>query len=88
MNHLFPTAADEAARFSPVRAPESVSVIIAAAEQLLPHLEHGRRIDAAILRAAMELAFGASDATGAWDRKTAYDACEVATLLFLRKYGK
>lgn len=88
MNHLFPTAADEAARISPVRAPESVSVIIAAAEQLLPHLEHGRRIDAAILRAAMELAFGASDATGAWDWKTAYDACEVATVLFLRKYGK
>ena len=42
----------------------------------------------ACLRAAMEAAFGASDATGAWDWKTAYDACEAATVLFLRKYGK
>ena len=40
------------------------------------------------LRAAMEAAFGASDAAGAWDWKLAYDACEAATVLFLRKYGK
>ncbi|WP_248431465.1 hypothetical protein, partial [Escherichia coli] len=32
--------------------------------------------------------FGASDATGAWTWKLAYDACEAATVLFLRKYGK
>ncbi|WP_118138111.1 strawberry notch family protein [Oceanicella sp. SM1341] len=64
------------------------SVILAAAEQLLLHLEKGGPIDAATLRAAMESAFGASDATGAWDWKTAYDACEAATVLFLRKYGK
>ncbi|MDC6684952.1 hypothetical protein N4Q63_28195, partial [Leclercia adecarboxylata] len=37
---------------------------------------------------AMESAFGASDATGAWNWKMAYDACEAATVLFLRKYGK
>src|SRR5690606_4720370 len=49
---------------------------------------HGRRIDAIILRAAMETAYGASDATGAWGWKAAYDACEAATVLFLRKYGK
>jgi predicted RNA methylase len=35
----------------------------------------------------MENAFGASDADGAWDWKTAYDACEAATVLFLRKFG-
>ncbi|MHA7772195.1 strawberry notch-like NTP hydrolase domain-containing protein [Roseibium sp. M-1] len=64
------------------------STILAAAEQLLLNLEKGRPIDAATLRAAMEAAFGASDATGAWDWKTAYDACEAATILFLRKYGK
>ena len=39
------------------------------------------------LRGAMEAAFGASDATGAWNWKTAYDACEAATVLFLRRYG-
>ena len=61
---------------------------VAAAGLLLPHLERGKRVDAATLRAAMETAFGASDATGAWDWKTAYDACEAATVLFLRKYGR
>src|SRR5712671_8051360 len=58
-----------------------------AAQLLLPDLERGRRIDADILRTAMETAFGASDAAGAWDWKTAYDACEAATVLFLRKFG-
>jgi predicted RNA methylase len=59
-----------------------------AARLLLPHLEQGRRVDAVILRTAMEQAFGGSDTSGAWDWKTGYDACEAATVLFLRKYGK
>jgi predicted RNA methylase len=59
-----------------------------AAQLLLPHLERGQRVDATVLRTAMETAFGASDASGAWDWKTAYDASEAATVLFLRKYGK
>ena len=63
------------------------SAIVRAARQLLTDLERGRRIDAAVLRSAMEAAFGASDATGAWNWKTAYDACEAATVLFLRRYG-
>jgi hypothetical protein len=58
-----------------------------AARLLLPYLERGHRIDAAVLRAAMERAFGGSDAAGMWDWKTAYDACEAATVLFLRKFG-
>ena len=62
--------------------------ILAAANLLLPHLERGQRVDTADLRSAMESAFGASDASGAWDWKLAYEACEVATVLFLRKYGK
>ena len=74
-------------------APVSAAVDTAfavhqAALLLLPHLERGSRIDAIILRGAIETAFGASDATGAWDWKTAYEACEAATVLFLRKYGK
>lgn len=69
-------------------APPPASAVLAAAEHLLPHLEQGRAVDAGSLRTAMEAAFGASDAAGAWDWKTAYDACEVATVLFLRKYGK
>jgi predicted RNA methylase len=63
------------------------SSVVRAARQLLTDLERSRRIDAAVLRGAMEAAFGASDATGAWNWKTAYDACEAATVLFLRRYG-
>ncbi|RBP78316.1 strawberry notch-like protein [Rhodobacter sp. 140A] len=75
---------------SPVTDPvtQPAPAILAAAHLLLSHLERGQRVDAAILRSAMETAFGASDASGAWDWKLAYEACEVATVLFLRKYGK
>jgi len=61
--------------------------IATAAQHLLLHLERGQRIDAPVLRTAMENAFGASDADGGWDWKTAYDACEAATVLFVRKFG-
>ena len=72
-------------------APTNISAsagILAAARLLVPDLERGGRIDASVLRAALESAFGAADTAGAWDWKTAYDACEAATVLFLRKYGK
>ncbi|MFG1314635.1 strawberry notch-like NTP hydrolase domain-containing protein [Xanthobacter autotrophicus] len=81
MNLLSPVAAPAA----PVAPAPS---ILAAAHHLLGHLERGERVDATILRGAMEAAFGACDASGAWDWKAAYDACEAATVLMLRKYGK
>jgi hypothetical protein len=64
------------------------AAILAAACLLLPHIERGEQINATVLRHAMETAFGASDASGVWDWKAAYEACEVATVLFLCKYGK
>ncbi|WP_433951971.1 strawberry notch-like NTP hydrolase domain-containing protein [Brevundimonas diminuta] len=73
---------------SPLAASPAPAAIFAAAHSLLPHLERGQPVDAATLRRAMEAAFGASDTSGAWDWKTAYEACEAATVLFLRKYGK
>lgn len=63
------------------------SAVIRAVRQLFTDLERGRRIDATALRNAMEAAFSASDASGAWNWKTAYDACEAATILFLRRYS-
>ncbi|WP_300301128.1 strawberry notch family protein [Ferrovibrio sp.] len=87
MNDLSVTAARAAAPF-PLVPIDTGSAVAAAAGHLLPPLDRGQRIDAAMLRAAMEEAFGASDASGAWDWKTAYDAGEAATVLFLRKYGK
>ena len=87
MSNVFFSAAAPALR-SLTGAPADPSTgIVAAAHLLLPHLERGNRIDAVILRAAMEHAFGGSDAAGAWDWKTAYDACEAATVLFMRKFG-
>src|SRR5580700_7527444 len=62
--------------------------IFQAADLLLPHLERGCRIDSDILRTVMETAFGGSDAEGAWNWKTAYDACEAAQVLFLRRFGR
>ncbi|GAA5265274.1 protein strawberry notch [Acidiphilium sp. MT5] len=73
----------------PVTPPGIVPVdaLAYAARIILPHLERGQRVDAIILRAAMERSFGGSDADGAWDWKTAYDCCEAATILLLRKFG-
>ena len=89
MTILSPVAALPVASLPLVPSPvDPANAILAAANLLLPHLERGERIDAAILRRAMQTAFGASDASGAWTWKTAYEACEVATDLFLRRYGK
>ena len=87
MNMIPVSVAGDPAAPLPLASGTAAS-IRAAAEQILPHIEQGRRVDAAVLRAAMEDAFGASDAAGAWDWKTAYEACEAATVLFLRKYGR
>ena len=87
MTMISPAAAAATAPF-PLAEAGIAGAILAAAGLLLPHLERGERIDAPKLRGAMETAFGASDATGAWDWKQAYEACEAATVLFLRKYGK
>ncbi len=89
MTVVVTAAASIAAASSPrVSTLDPAHCIAEAARHLLPDLERGRRIDADTLRAAMEAAFGASDASGAWDWKSAYDACEAATILFLRKYGR
>jgi predicted RNA methylase len=83
------TAAAVAAA-SRARAPEAPALATAlfhAAQLLLPDLGRGHRIDAARLRAAMDQTFGGSDSQGAWDWKSAYDACEAAAVLFLRRFG-
>ncbi len=78
-----------------VLPPVAVSVltdpatgVLAVAEALQPDLAQGFQIDALRLRLEMERAFGGSDAMGAWDWKLAYEAGEVALVLFLRKFGR
>ncbi|MFA5965197.1 MAG: strawberry notch family protein [Sphingomonas sp.] len=68
-------------------AATRADAILTAARLLLARLEVGAPTDTAIMRAAMEAAFGGTDAEGAWDWKTAYDAGEAAQILFLRKYA-
>ncbi|WP_423416162.1 strawberry notch family protein [Hyphomicrobium sp. B1] len=74
---------------APPAAPVAFApAILSAAQSLLAHLERGERIDTSLLRATMSVAFCGSDSAGAWDWKAGYEACEVATVLFLRKYGR
>jgi protein strawberry notch len=68
-------------------APDRPAQLHRAAHLLVAHIERGQRIDAAMLRSAMEEACGGSDAEGAWDWKSAYDACEAAVVVFLRRFG-
>lgn len=56
-------------------------------EALLKSLEHGHPIGAADLRTVLTDIFGGSDAEGFWSWKDAYEATEMAQVLFLRKFG-
>src|SRR5260370_37611893 len=60
---------------STVQPASCADALIGAANLLLTDLERGVAIDARALRAAMIASFGASDAEGAWDWKTAYYYC-------------
>lgn len=89
MNALISNASfgDAQPVFRHLPASRSAMATIDTAIALLSVMEKGDRIGANELRSAMTEAFGGSDAEGAWDWKTAYDACEVASVLFIRKYG-
>ncbi len=71
----------------PITSSERAPALLRSARALSASLESGRAIEAATLRAAMVDAFGASDAEGAWVWKDAYEACEAAQLIFLRRFG-
>jgi predicted RNA methylase len=60
--------------------------LLKAAGALLGFLERGAALDAHTLREAMTQAFGRTDSEGAWLWKDAYEACEAAQLLFLRRH--
>ncbi len=93
------TAADASARLpvphalpsvpaAPGSGPSAHDALFTAATTLLPILEAGQALDAAVLRDAMTRAFGASDAQGAWVWKDAYEAAEAAVVLFIRRHGR
>ncbi|MER9074151.1 strawberry notch family protein [Mesorhizobium sp. M0904] len=66
---------------------DTAQAIYQAATLLLPFLEQGKPVTTAALRTAMTTSFGGSDAQGFWVWKDAYEALEVAQVLFLRRFG-
>jgi hypothetical protein len=89
MTHLAPFATERAlAPVIPIPSLDTAAAILSVAAALQPDLAQGFQIDALRLRVEIERAFGGSDATGAWDWKLAYEAGEVALILFLRKFGR
>ncbi|MER8886434.1 strawberry notch family protein [Mesorhizobium sp. M0678] len=73
---------------APTPAPiNNAQAIYQAAMRLLPFLEQGKPVSTAALRTAMTTSFGGSDAQGFWVWKDAYEALEVAQVLFLRQFG-
>ncbi|KMO37508.1 strawberry notch family protein [Methylobacterium aquaticum] len=64
----------------------SPAAIVEAGTRLADALAKGRAIETAALRAAMEAACGGNDAEGFWLWKDAYEAGEVAQVLFLRRF--
>ena len=89
MTHLAPVS--PALALAPVAAipsPDTAAAILTVAEALQSDLAQGFQIDALRLRLEMERAFGGSDAAGTWDWKLVYEACEIALVLFLRKFGR
>jgi hypothetical protein len=73
---------------TPQQCPDTAAAILIVAQSLQPDLAQGFQIDALRLRLEMERAFGGSDTNGVWDWKLAYEAGEVALVLFLRKFGR
>ena len=82
-------ATDAARQPAPIPDPADArpaARLLRAAATLLGSLERGEALDARTLREAMTDAFGATDSAGAWVWKDAYEACEAALLLFLRRH--
>jgi hypothetical protein len=66
---------------------DTAHAIHQAAAKLLPILEQGTPITTAALRTTMTDSFGGTDAQGLWVWKDAYEALEVAQVLFVRRFG-
>ncbi|MBY5351275.1 strawberry notch-like NTP hydrolase domain-containing protein [Rhizobium leguminosarum] len=64
----------------------SAEGLMDAAAQVMFLLERGKTVATTDLRQIMNKIFGGSDAEGAWLWKEAYEATEIAQVLFLRKF--
>jgi len=66
-------------------AEDRCANLLAAARALAPHLFRGRTLERRMVSAVLTIAFGATDAEGAWDWRDAYDAIEAAMVLQVRR---
>jgi len=72
----------------PVPRADPGRAVAEAARALVPVLEAGRRLAAAVVLDAMGDAWRRLDPAGrSWNSKLCYDAAEAATVLFLRRWG-
>src|SRR5271168_269236 len=78
MNALLPLFAADVGDHKPAN-------LLAAARALTPQLNRSRPLDRKLVANVMTMAFGASDAEGAWLWRDAYDAIEAALVLQLRR---
>lgn len=87
--NIVPSRATNAttALLAPADRTSRAGKLLRAGQALLPSLERGQPIGAADLRTILMNLFGGSDAEGFWSWKDAYEATEVAQVLFLRKFG-
>jgi hypothetical protein len=81
------TGGAAAAPLSMRAAASLTSAAVRATRQLLTDIERRRRIDANLLRRALEAAL-APKASDAWNWRFAYDVCEAATVLLLRNLSQ
>lgn len=87
MNLMISSASSDVAGAHMPPRPNVPRGILHAAGILLTHLETGAAINMTLLSETMTMAFGGTDAEGHWVWKDAYDACEAAQVMFLRKFG-
>ncbi|QTG17005.1 methylase (plasmid) [Agrobacterium tumefaciens] len=88
--NIVPTRVANAATTAPLASADSAcraDKLFRSGEALLKSPEHGHPIGAADLRTVLTDIFGGSDAEGFWSWKDAYEATEMAQVLFLRKFG-
>ncbi len=64
---------------------DAAANVLAAARALAPHLNRSRTLDRRLISGVLTMAFGASDAEGAWSWRDAYDACEAALVIQVRR---
>jgi hypothetical protein len=82
MNAMLPLFAAAAASDP---ASHKAANVLAAARALAPQLNRSRALDRRLVANTMTMAFGGSDAEGAWIWRDAYDAVEAALVLQLRR---